>query len=151
MLVTAIGGVVAAILVFAVMLNVGSNERAEVSPGGSARDFVVGRAEQLVESVDRHGPLLFQDPLGGPLSIYVQHIEGDTWRAFESRAPEAPVRCQLRWRAETRDFADACSARTYPFDGTGLVSFPARVDDEGRLRVDLRSPVPPAVTTTPGS
>lgn len=150
MVVTVIGGAIAAILVFAVMLNVaGSNQGADVSPGGRTRDFVVGRAAELIDSVKRHGPLLFQDPLEGSLNIYVQHIEGETWRAFESRPPGASARCQLAWQPAPRHFTDSCSGRTYPFDGTGLVSYPARVDGEGRLLVDLRSPTISSTTSAP--
>jgi hypothetical protein len=44
---------------------------------------------------------------------------------------------------------DPCDGRVYPADGTGLVSFPTRVDARGRIVVDLSQPTQPTVPTLP--
>lgn len=109
--------------------------------------FTVGSAERLALTVDREGPLLFQDLRGGSRDIYVQHLPEGGWRAFEARAPGAPRRCALRWEAAPRQFVDPCNGRTYPPDGTGLTQYRALVDKQGALVVDLSSG--PAPTTSP--
>jgi hypothetical protein len=102
--------------------------------------FKVGSAERLARTVARDGPLLFQDLLDRSRDIFVQHLGGNDWRAFEAHAPGAPRRCSLEWRRDTRVFVDPCDGRTYPADGTGLTSYPARVTDDGLLVVDLSAP-----------
>lgn len=138
----AAGGVLAGIAVFLVVLAVTGPKSTEQAR--QAR-FTVGSAERLAPTVDRQGPLLFQDLRGGSRDIYVQHVSGGDWRAFEARAPGAPRRCTLRWEAAARYFVDPCSGRTYPPDGTGLIQYPALVDKQGALVVDLSSG--PAPTT----
>jgi len=151
-LATAGGGVVVALLLFLVMANVartsGGNGGGTGSGDRTKREFVVGRAGSLAGTVARQGPLLIQDPLRGRQNIYVQHLGEDRWRAFDSTPPGAPLRCQLKWRPATADFGDGCSGRTYPRDGTGLVSYPTRVNDDDRVLVDLRSPIRPVEPTT---
>lgn len=107
-------------------------------------EFDVGPAEQRQRAVERGGPLLFQDPLDRGRDIYVQFVDGQGWKAFEARPPGAFRRCVLQWQQAERRFSDPCSGATYPADGSGLTAYPARVDDDGRLRVDLRAPVPPS-------
>jgi hypothetical protein len=128
-------------LIFALAANLlrSASESSVAAPA----EFDVGPAEQRRAVVERDGPLLFQDPLGRGRDIYVQYLGPGGWKAFEARPPGAPAPCVLRWDAEGRRFTDPCSGVTYPSDGTGLVSYPARVDDDGRLRVDLRSPLRP--------
>ena len=106
--------------------------------------FVVGKATAQARLVDRFGPLLFQDPVGGRRDMFLQHLPGAGWRAFEAHGPGAPRRCQLRWRPPTGDFVDPCDGHAYPADGTGLTSYPTAIDRKGRLTVDLRSPRRPA-------
>ncbi len=133
--------VVFAALIFALATNLlrSASESSLAAPA----EFDVGPAEQRRAVVERDGPLLFQDPLGRGRDIYVQHLGEAGWKAFEARAPGANRRCVLRWEAAAGRFLDPCTGTTYPADGAGLVSYPTRVDDEGRLRVDLRSPVTP--------
>ena len=47
--------------------------------------FVVGRARILTKTIDRHGPLLFQDLVGRSRDIYVQHVDRQ-WQAFSAHA-----------------------------------------------------------------
>jgi hypothetical protein len=148
---TALAGVVAAALLFAlaVRLTGSSGTRGNLD----APEFDVGPARQRAAAIDRDGPLLFQDPLGRGRDIYVQHLQQPEWAAFEARAPGAPSRCVLRWDRAARAFVDPCDGRTFPADGAGLTSYPVRVDGDGHVLVDLRSPVTgstgPAATPAP--
>lgn len=146
MVLTGIAGVLGGILVFAVVANlVGSGADSADSP---AATFDVGPAESRARTVARGGPILFQDLLGGSRDIYVQHLGGDDWRAFEAHAPGAARRCFLEWRSPTRTFVDGCDGRSFPADGAGLVHYPTRVDERDHVVVDLRTPVTTTTTTT---
>ena len=151
MVLTGIAGVLAGILIFAIVANVvGTKADKADSP---AATFDVGPADDRAETIAEGGPILFQDLLNRSRDIYVQHLGGDDWRAFEAHAPGAARRCFLEWRAATRDFVDACDGRTFPADGTGLVQYPTRVDERHHVVVDLRTPatttLPTTTTTTP--
>ncbi len=147
----AVGGVLAGFLLFLGVMNVIGSGRPRSE--GTER-FVLGKAERLAETVAREGPLLLPDPLGRGRDVWVQHLAGSDWRTFDAHPPGAGGRCVVTWRADRRVFVDRCSGREHPADGTGLVSFPTEVDDEGRVVIDLRSPRPPttlaaqATTTT---
>lgn len=145
---TAVAGVLAAGLLFAIVSRVAST-------GGTARSgrstglagtFDVGDARQRAVTVDRSGPILFPDPQGHSRDIFVQHLGNANWTAFEARAAGSPRRCVLRWDQGARHFVDPCDGRIYPADGTGLVTFPTAVNDKGRIVVDLSSPATPTPT-----
>jgi hypothetical protein len=139
---TATAGVVAGIVIFAIVVNlVGSSAD---KPSSAAATFDVGPADQRARAVAEGGPILFQDLLGNSRDIYVQHLGDTTWIAVEAHSPGAARRCVLRWDAPTRAFVDPCDGRTYPADGTGLVTYPATVNDRKRVVVDLRAPKTPA-------
>lgn len=138
MIFTGLGGVAVGVAIFLVVLAVAGPRTSEQAKSAT---FRVGSAKSLAGTVARSGPLLFQDLLGGARDIYVQHLEGDDWRAFEAHAPGQPRTCFLRWQADSRTFADPCSGRTYPADGAGLVSYRTTVDDKGGLVVDLTQPL----------
>ena len=131
---TGLAGVAAGVVIFLVVLAITGPKSTEQS--SSAR-FRVGSAERLAPAVVRDGPLLFQDLLNRSRDIYVQHLGGDQWTAFEAHAPGAPRRCVLEWRKAERQFADPCSGQTYPAEGTGLTQFPTEVDKNGTLYVRL--------------
>jgi len=139
MVVTGVAGVLAGVLVFLGVANLTGSGKAKSRLGDDR--FVVGRARTLAQTVDRVGPLLFQDLVGGARDIYVQHTGGE-WRAFSAHAPGAPRRCHLKWRRTTEDFADSCSKAVFPAAGDGLTQYPTSVDAKGKLIVDLRAPVP---------
>lgn len=149
MVVTGLAGVVMGIIVFVVVLKIiDTNARGGSTTAG--REFDVGDARQRAQAVARDAtPLLFQDPLDRDRDIYVQHLGGSDWVAFDVRAPGGARTCVLRWERAAQRFADPCTGAYFAADGTGLVSYPARVDDRGRLLVDLRSPRPPTTTTSP--
>ncbi len=145
---TAVGAVLAAALLFAVVARVVSTNPA--TGGSTDRDgnrvaqFEVGRATDFAQTIARNGPILFPDPQGKSRDIYVQHLGDTKWLAFEARATGASRQCVLKWEAGTRVFVDPCDGRTFPEDGTGLGRFPTRVNEKGRVIVDLSSTVPPA-------
>ena len=134
------GAVVALVVVR--LVGGGGGESGEQRPA-ERKEFDVGRAEDRARSIARDGPLLFQDPLGRGRDVYVQHLGDDRWVAFAARAPGAPARCVLTWRKAEGHFADPCDQATYPSDGAGLVQYPARVDDDEHVQVDLNSPRSP--------
>ena len=145
---TAVGAVLAAALLFAIVARVQSTNvdgaGSGSDAGGGALLFDAGNAQRAASDIARRGPLLFPDPQGRSRDIFVQHLGGPDWVAFEARAPGAPRQCTLRWEQGARRFVDPCDGRSYPADGSGLVTFPARVDDDDRVIVDLGSPTPPA-------
>ena len=144
---TAVGAVLAAALLFAIVARVMATSSGSAgggsASGGRTAAFDVGPAEQRARTVARDGPFLFPDPQGRTRDIYVQHLGGTDWVAFEARAAGAPRQCVLRWEQGARHFVDPCDGRVFPADGAGLVSFPTRVDDKGRVIVDLSSPRTP--------
>lgn len=142
--VTGLAAVVFGGLVFALATNL--MRSASESETAEGVEFDVGPAAPRQRVVERDGPLLFPDPLGRGRDIYVQFLDGPGWKAFEARTDGAPRRCVLAWQRAERRFLDPCSGATYPADGAGLRSYPARVDDDGRLRVDLRAPLAPPLT-----
>ena len=148
-LVTAVGAVLAAALLFALVaraMSTGSTTSASGGGDGGARvaQFDVGRATDRAATIARSGPILFPDPTGGSVDIYVQHLGEKDWLAFEARVRGAPRQCVLRWDQGARRFTDPCDGRTFPADGAGLVTFPATVNDKGRVIVDLAAPSVPA-------
>ena len=139
---TAVAGVIGGVLIFAVVVNlVGTSAD---KPDSAAATFDVGPADQRARAVAEGGPILFQDLLDRSRDIYVQHLGDTRWIAIEAHSPGAPRRCVLRWEPSSRVFVDPCDGRTYPADGTGLVTYPTVVDGRKRVVVDLRA----AVTTT---
>ena len=143
-----LAAVVFGVLIFALATNL-MRSASESAPTEGV-EFDVGPAEQRRRVVERDGPLLFQDPLNRGRDIYVQYLDGPGWTAFAARPEGAPRRCVLTWQRAERRFLDPCSGTTYPADGAGLATYPARVDDDGRLRVDLRNPpAPPTSPTRP--
>ena len=151
MVATAVAAVVVGIALFAVAVKVMGNQSVQ-RQATDFREFDVGSAAQRAAAVDRdRTPLLFPDPLERDREIYVQHLGAKSWVAFEARAPGAARNCVLRWRVAEQSFGDPCTGAVYPRDGTGLTSYPARVDKDGRLLVDLRSPAHPVPQTQPGA
>jgi hypothetical protein len=142
---SAVGAVLAAALLFAIVARVQSTN-ADSGGDGAENElhFDAGNAERAAADIARGGPRLFPDPQGRSRDIFVQHLGGTEWIAFEARAAGAPRQCTLRWLQGPRQFVDPCDGRMFPPNGAGLVTFPATVDEDGRVIVDLGSPTPPA-------
>lgn len=110
------------------------------------KTFVVGRADRFAERIDsQRTPILFKDPLTSRpgRELYVQHLGTDEkigWLAIEAYAPgQRKLECILGWDRDEQQFRDPCSDQTYPADGTGLVTYPGKVDDRTAVVIDLRT------------
>jgi len=108
---TALGAVVAAALIFAVVARVASTNTTTAAGGngaGRSGRFDIGRARDFAPTIDRSGPLLFPDPQGHSRDIFVQHLGGTEWVAFEARVAGAPRTCVLKWEQDAKRFVDPC-------------------------------------------
>lgn len=123
-------------------------------------EFDAGNAERLSAQIREDGPLLFSDVSGRGQRkpIVVNHFGDDAevrWVAFPAAAPGADQGCFLAWNVERelfeerfaeegagRDQGELCSDVTYPANGLELEQFPWKIDDEGRLIIDVRGPEP---------
>ena len=134
--------------------------------------FTAGQAERLAAQVAQEGPVLFSDVSGrGQLQpIYVAHFGDDArlqWSPVSALAPGAQEGCFLAWNAERnlfeeranvdgagRQVGELCRDTTWSADGSGgsdgsaLEVFPWRIDTEGNLVIDLRTPDGPTTTTS---
>ncbi len=119
--------------------NTGTTER--IAPS----TFTIGRVENLAESVEQDGPLLFPE-LGtaiGTRSIVVDHdgdLPADGWRVYWAYPADRNASCVVEQVVGTSDFVD-CDGRTI---GVTELSPPdegvvPRVQDRTTLIVDLRS------------
>lgn len=136
----AVAGVVGGILIFVAVTALVGTGKARSKLGNDR--FVVGNAANWARVVDRQGPLLLQDPLGGQRDLFIVHLGGPIWTSVEAHAPGAPRTCQLRWQKPSGEFVDPCDQRRYPADGTGLTRYQTVVDRKGRLVVDLHQVSP---------
>ena len=139
LVVTAVGGVLAGVLIFVGILALAGTGKAKSHLASNA--FKVGTAKDQAVIVDRHGPLLFADPLEKGRDIYLNHLGGSNWAAAEVHPPGESKRCTVKWQEQSHTFRDSCSGRVYPADGSGLVRYRAYVDNKGELVVDLRRPL----------
>jgi hypothetical protein len=142
-------GVVAASVLVWLVTDFAAERPDEVNLGDDT--FVVGDAKRLAARIDQQRePFLFKDPLTSKpgREVYVQHVGRDHrrgWVAIEAYAPGAPrsLRCILRWDQPQRSFVDPCAPddgmAAYPADGTGLRTYPAKVNADGDVEVDLRA------------
>jgi len=145
-LLVTVGGLIVGVLLFVAVMSSISSGKARSVVGTNL--YVLGSAKSLGPSVDRQGPLLLSDPLGSKRSIYVQHVGGNDWRTVDTSAPGSGPGCLVVWQAAEHAFVDRCTHQAYPRDGTGLTSFPTRVDDDGKVLIDLHSAQAPTTTTT---
>ena len=140
-LITAVGAVIAAALVFAVVTRISTTTSTPAgNPGDRRAQFELGKATDYAKTIANDGPLLFPDPQGRSRDIYIQHLGEDAWLAFEARVAGAPRSCVVKWEAGPRHFVDPCDGRVFPADGAGLVRFPTTVTDDGKVVVDLSRP-----------
>ncbi len=100
-------------------------------------------AANLARQIDEGGPVLFPDAGTGERDIIVQHLATDPnegWYAFNAQRPGQPRECTLAWQADRDLFTDSCDPSvTVPADGGDQVSYPAEVDADGRLDIDLNA------------
>jgi hypothetical protein len=140
--------VVAAVLIVVFFVRLSNQPGHKINVG--SQEFTVGKAATYAPAVAKDGPLLFQALRGNELDIFVQHLGADPlrgWSAFEAHSPGEARGCLLRWRQASHDFADPCSARTFPANGAGLDQYAVRVDPKTNLVINLLTTlgtVPPA-------
>src|SRR5947209_10675788 len=82
---SAAAGVIVAIVIFAGVISLVGSGKAKSKLGSDL--FKVGRAQNQAQIVDRTGPLLFPDPLEKGRDIYVNHLGGAAWTAFDVHPP----------------------------------------------------------------
>ncbi len=99
------------------------------------------RAERMAETIEKTGPLPFQDP-SGDRDVYLQHTGDDPEQGWVlvlayPAGREGEEKCAIMWDARREVFRSPCTDSTHPPDGTGLTTFPAPVED-GKVVIDLR-------------
>ena len=129
-----VGVIVGTLLIVLVLFagNLGGGDKVQKSK----TSFDVGRASDMAGSIAADGPIAFNDPVNGSRPIFIQHSGTDErsgWVAFEATNGS----CALEWHNDTRDFT--CGTRRVPADGDGseFRHYPATVDDNGHVIVDL--------------
>jgi len=145
-------GVLLAIVVGVTLVELANNGTVKSHLGSPV--FLAGRAKQLAPLVEQGRPIGLPPLLGSTRPIYLQHLGPDAkkgWVAIQALIPGEGPRCVLRWDAATRRFRDPCTGATFPADGSGLIRYPADVLPSDRIRVDLRTPLPPDTTVTTGT
>jgi hypothetical protein len=146
-LAVAVGGVVLALGVVAIVAVLASRGTVEVRLGDDV--FAAGSAERIASEIDQQGPIPYPDLAGGERDIVLQHLGDDAedgWFAFEARPPGTPHHCMIEWHEDDQVFqlldggevTEDCDGSEFPPDGEGLPQYPVSVDD-GSLSIDLRS------------
>jgi hypothetical protein len=143
LVVTGVGAVLLGVLFVVLILVLLSSGDVKSRLGDPVYD--AGNAQALARRADEQ-PVLLPALVGFQRDILVSHLRRDEWRAFEANPPGKDRRCQVVWRARTRDFRAPCTGAVYPLDGAGLKQYSATVNRDGRLIIDLRT----EVTTTVG-
>jgi len=135
--------VVLALVIGGMILYLVSRDDIDVRLGDDRFEDI--NAESAAEEIAERGPILFQDLVGGSRDIFLQHLGDDHeqgWYAFDVRPPGEPRECQAVWQPDEEQFADngRCSTTfTVPADGTGLPQYPATVNDDGNVVIDLNA------------
>jgi hypothetical protein len=125
----------------------------DVTIGGGQTEFDAGLASERAEAIAADGPFILSDVSGSGqrLPVYLSHTGDDIatgWNVIEAHPPDTPDDCFLRWSPERQLFITTCNEDTFPEDGGTLNHYSWRVDDDGRLLIDLRKPLGGRVTTT---
>jgi hypothetical protein len=129
-------------------------ETGSVKVNVGSRTLALGHAEVKAATIAQDGPIYFQDPSGGELDVYIQHLGGDEiakgWTAFATRPPGAARECNMKWDRARQLFV-ACDGTTVPADGGTLPHFAVDVDQDLQLTLNLdptASTTPPATTAS---
>ena len=136
---SAAAGVIVAIVIFAGIVSLVGSGKAKSKLGSNV--FNLGKSVNQAKIVDRNGPLLFADPLEKGRDIYVNHLGGAAWAAFDVHPPGESKSCTVKWQKSTHVFHDQCSGRDYPADGAGLIRYKTSIETNGDLVVDLHQPL----------
>jgi hypothetical protein len=143
-------GAVAVLVVFLVSANK-AEEGSSIQVNLGDEMFDAGVATDRAQTIADGGPILFSDVAGGQRDIFLQHQGDDPktgWLAFDVRTPGQSRDCMLQWDKTAMVFHDSCGGATFPADGTGLMHYPATVNDDGDVIVDLNPNKQRPTTTT---
>lgn len=114
--------------------------------------FVFGFAGSLSERIQENGPILFGNPDGSGLQLYLQHQGDDVergWSVFDARVGS----CVLEWNETAGLFvppedsardnsAAACGEiATVEADGLGQPQYLVEVQPDGRVVADIQNPL----------
>lgn len=145
--IASLAGVAAAAVLTFLVVRFASQRPDEVNLGDKVFKFDARRLARDIEG--QREPLLFKDPLTSRpgREVYVQHLGDDPkkgWVTLDAYAPgqRREIACILDWQPDTRQFRDPCSEsqQTFPEDGSGLRTYPTRVEEDGKaVVVDLRA------------
>jgi hypothetical protein len=154
-LVVGASGVIVVLVLGAMVVYLAGRDDIQVRLGDDRFQDI--NAESVARKIAEDGPIIYQDLAGGSRDIYVQHLGDDPeqgWLAFDVRPAGEARECALTWQVDEQQFVDngACSAAfTFPPDGTGLAQYPATVNDDGKVVIDLNAADRPTTTETTGS
>jgi len=135
----AVGTVLVLALFILAIPKLSESGKIEVKLGSDT--FTAGPAESLVQST-REQPLLFPDVASGQRDIFVAHTGDDPlkgWIAFDAHKPGQGRDCSLQWDKAARAFTDPCDHTKVTIDGTGLPHYPADVNADGVVVIDLNA------------
>lgn len=123
------------------------NARVATDSGGIVE---LGSAAGLSAQFDRGdgAPIFFPDVSGNEeRPVYLTHAGGPSeegWTAFAAQVPDEPASCRWEWNPDSERLDASCDPdRHAAADGEDLEQYPVQIVD-GKLRVDLRSPLPAA-------
>ncbi len=144
-LVVVMGGLWAAAVLY------GHQDASKVRLGDQT--FEAGSAKKRAGEVRDRGPFIVPDASPShDRDIIVQHLGTDParrWYAFAAQPPGKPRTCTWQWSGAERRFHAKCDRRlTLPADGRGAKQYPATVDADGQLSVDLNAATRASTTTT---
>lgn len=120
---------------------------------GAGAVFVAGPTDDLLESVNDTGPILFSDVASRDRDVILQHLGEDAesgWIAMAARPLSAARDCTLEWQSDAGDFLEPCSGDRFPEDGEGLITYPVSISEAGVLSIDINA-ASRETTTTAGS
>jgi hypothetical protein len=140
LVVTAVLGVIVAVLVMIFVLQLASKPGAKSTLSTST--FEVGGSKVLASAIRRQrAPLLFQ-ALVKDRDVWVQHLGDDPttgWTSFDARTAGSPRSCTTHWDLDRQLFVDPCTQQTFPPDGQGLPVVPLTVTPNGKVSIDLHA------------
>jgi hypothetical protein len=146
-------GVVIAVVLGAILIFLTSSSGDIQVRLGSDR-FEDYDAESGADEIAERGPILFPDPANRGRDIMLQHLGDDPeqgWFAFDARPLGESRDCAVQWQGDSRTFVDNGRCRapfSIPEDGEGLPQYPATVNDDGIVVVDLNAAERATTTTT---
>jgi hypothetical protein len=145
-------GVVVALVIGAFVVYLAGRDDIQVRLGDDRFQDI--NAESTADKIAQDGPIIYQDLAGGSRDIFVQHLGDDPeqgWLAFDVRPAGEARDCALSWQTDEQQFVDngSCSESfTFPPDGAGLPQYPATVNDDGKVVIDLNAAARDDVPTT---